>query len=139
MGVEGQNEVRVVGIVCQYSGAKAAESAGLEGEEYPTSVRLIRCICAADVDEMVFLRLIFGGADGVFFAGCPLDSGYFRQCSTRIQRRVDLWKQILKLAGMHPERVTGFWVEPTAGKEFAEQVNRFCERVSRIRGGGEKR
>ena len=135
MGVEGEKEVKVVGIVCQYSGAKAAENAAVEGEQYPSSVRLMRCICAADVDEMIFLRLILGGADGVFFAGCPLDSGYFRQCSTRMQRRVHLWKQILKLVGIHPDRVTGFWVEPTAGKEFAERVNRFCEQVSGIRGG----
>ncbi|MFN4183043.1 MAG: hydrogenase iron-sulfur subunit [bacterium] len=132
MGVEGQKGLRVVGIVCQHSGAKAAENAGLEGEQYPTYVRLIRSICAADVDEMVFLRLIFGGVDGVFFAGCPLESGYFRLCSTRIQRRVHLWKQILKQVGVHPARVDGFWVEPTAGKQFAEQVNRFCENLSRI-------
>ncbi len=134
MGVEKASQLKILGFICQHSGAPAAENASLEGEQYPTSVRLTRVVCAADVDEMLLLRAIWGGVDGVFFAGCPLDSGYFRACSTRIQRRIHLWKQLLKLVGVSPDRVHGFWLAATEGKEFARQVNTFSEKLARIKG-----
>lgn len=131
MGIS-ERRLTILGILCEHAGAQAAETAGMEGLIYSPDVRLMRLLCAADIDHLVILNALWEGVDGIFVVGCPAERGYFRGCSELAQRRLQAMKDLLEVAGLPAERFRTLWIEASDGKGFVSFVNSFYEDIKRL-------
>lgn len=133
MGVEADSPLKVLGILCDHSAAKAAAVAGVEGLLYSPDIKLMHLVCAADVDHLMVLNALWAGVDGVFIAGCAPGGGYFRGCNFAAERRLETLRDVLHAAGIPRDRVRGLWIAPTDGKVFASFVNAFYDDIKKMK------
>ncbi|MGH8104421.1 MAG: hydrogenase iron-sulfur subunit, partial [bacterium] len=125
--------LKMLGVLCDHSAAKAAAAAGVEGLLYSPEIKLMRVVCAADVDHMFVLNALWRGVDGVFIAGCAPGGGYFRGCNYTAERRLETLRDVLDAAGIPRERVRGLWIAATDGKAFAAFVNGFYDDIRKMK------
>jgi heterodisulfide reductase subunit A len=117
---------------CSYAGA---DLAGIEKRQYPTSARIIRCMCSARFEEEFVLRSFDQGAGAVLITGCRLtDTGsdcHYNYANVLTQKRFKQWQRKLRRKKIEPERLQLQWISAAEGKEFAEKITEMDEVVRR--------
>jgi F420-non-reducing hydrogenase iron-sulfur subunit len=127
-------EPKVVGFLCKWCTATAADLAGVTRLEYPPNLRPLRVMCSGSVDPIFVIRALLSGADGVLVGGCHPGDCHYVSGNYKARRRITILKTVLKTFDLGDERVELRWISASEGRKFAETVKEITERV---RGMGE--
>ena len=119
-----ENHSKILAFMCWKWGYGAGDMAGTIRAQYPATVRPIRINCTGRVTPSLMMRAIGKGADGIIVAGwypgeCDYETG-----NIVAAKNVKYTKEILKTAGMSPERIQLFSCSAAEGQRFQEEVTR---------------
>jgi heterodisulfide reductase subunit A len=129
-------ELRIIGLMCEWSGYAAADLAGAEGRQYPPQMRIIRLGCSARFDPYLVLWAFLRGADGVLLGACDPGMCHYVEGNERAEARVEGLRTMLKGAGFDPRRLHLEWFRPDDAAEFAEAVKQFTDEIDYLGSAG---
>ncbi len=129
-------ELRIIGLMCEWSGYAAADLAGAEGRQYPPQMRIIRLGCSARFDPYLVLWAFLRGADGVLLGACDPGMCHYVEGNERAEARVEGLRTMLKGAGFDPRRLRLEWFRPDDAAEFAEAVKQFTDEIDYLGSAG---
>jgi F420-non-reducing hydrogenase iron-sulfur subunit len=121
--------VRIVAFCCHFCAFTAADTAGTMRLQYPTNLRIVRVPCTGRVDITMLLHAFCEGADGVMVAGCEEGSCHFTRGNLRARKRVKRTRELLREAGVDPQRLEMYHVAASQGPLFAASAREFIKRV----------
>jgi F420-non-reducing hydrogenase iron-sulfur subunit len=126
------NEMKIIAFMCWKWGYGAGDMAGTIRAQYPATIRPIRINCTGRVTPSLMMRAIGKGADGVIVAGwyegeCDYETG-----NLIAAKNVQYTKEILKTAGISPERIQMFHCSAAEGQRFQEEVTRISQVIERL-------
>lgn len=122
-------EPKVVGFLCRWCTAAAADLAGVTRLEYPPNLRPLRVMCTGSVDPVFVIRALLSGADGVLVGGCPPGDCHYVSGNYKARRRITILKTVLKTFRLGDERVELRWISASEGRKFAETVKEMTKKV----------
>lgn len=123
------HEPVIIAFCCHYCAFTAADLAGTMRQQYPPNVQIVRLPCTGKADANLVLEAFADGADGVMVAGCEIGSCHFQKGNERAVKRVDYAKNLLKEAGVNPERLEMYHIAASQGPLFAQRAREFTERI----------
>jgi len=126
-------EPRVVGFVCNWSAYSGVEMAGVNKEEYPPNIQLIRIMCLGRLHLGLILKAFELGVDGVMLLGCPRDDCHYESGIASAKGMLIQAKKVLNLLGIDQKRLTLVEIPLGRGDFLANRVSSF---VKRIKGAG---
>jgi len=106
------------------------ETAGLEGISYDPRVIPIRLTCMGRISIGIILKAFEQGAMGVLMLGCPKDDCQYDAGMNRAEEVMGKTKKILGLLGYSADRIGLDCLEAGKGKEFADRVGEFMNRLT---------
>jgi len=125
-------EPTILALCCHYCAYAAADLAGSMRIQYPPNVRVLRLPCTGKLDAGYILRAFERGVDGVIVAGCLEGGCHFQEGNLRARRRVALTQEVLREAGIDPERLEMFNLSSADGPTFAGIVETMTERIKKL-------
>ena len=124
---------KIIGVLCNWSGYKAADLSGAFGLQYPSHIRLIRVMCSGRVDPSHVFSAFSCGADGVFIGACPLGScHYWNQGNYAAVDMVQLCKTVLEYLGIRGERLCMLWMKAGDGLGFAQSMRKMSTYIEQL-------
>jgi F420-non-reducing hydrogenase iron-sulfur subunit len=126
------SEMKIITFMCWKWGYGAGDMAGTIRAQYPATIRPIRINCTGRVTPSLMMRAIGKGADGVIVAGwyegeCDYETG-----NLVAAQNVQYTKEILKAAGISPERIQMFHCSAAEGQRFQEEVTRISQVIEHL-------
>lgn len=125
-------EPKIVAFLCNWCSYAGADLAGVSRYQYPTNIRPVRVMCSTRISPHIVLELLKDGADGVMIAGCHIGDCHYISGNFYTEKRVEMMKKLLELAGMDPNRVRLEWVSASEGEKFANVVTEFVDQVKEM-------
>lgn len=126
-------EPNILGFLCNWCCYAGADLAGVSRYQYPPNIRIIRLMCSGRVDPEFILQAFLSGADGVFIGGCWLgECHYGVEGNYHALSMMHIFKKVLKLMGISPERLRIEWVSASEGIRFAEVVTDFTNKLKEL-------
>ena len=127
-----ENNIKILAFMCWKWGYGAGDMAGTIRAQYPATIRPIRINCTGRVTPSLMMRAIGKGADGVLVAGwyegeCDYETG-----NLVAAKNVEFTKEVLKVAGISPERIQMFHCSAAEGQKFQEEVTRVSEIIENL-------
>jgi F420-non-reducing hydrogenase iron-sulfur subunit len=127
-----EREIKIIAFMCWKWGYGAGDMAGTIRAQYPATIRPIRINCTGRVTPSLMMRAIGKGADGVIVAGwyegeCDYETG-----NLIALKNVEYTKEILKTAGISPERIQMFHCSAAEGQRFQEEVTRISHVIESL-------
>ena len=122
-------EPKIVGFLCNWCSYRAADLAGTARIKHAPNVRIIRVMCSGRVDPTFILKALSLGADGVMVAGCHPGECHYIEQNYKAMRRFHMIKHALRQMGMDEDRVRLVWASAAEGKQLAESVKKYLERI----------
>jgi len=113
---------RIVGFVCNWSAYSGVEMAGINKEEYPPNIQLVRVMCLGRLHLGLILKAFELGADGVML----LESGITSAKEVFTEAR-----KMLNLLGVDPKRLALVEVPLGRGDILARKVSSFVKHISK--------
>jgi F420-non-reducing hydrogenase iron-sulfur subunit len=127
-----QTDPLILALCCHYCAYAAADLAGAMRLQYPSNVRVLRFPCTGKIEPNHILTAFEQGVDGVIVAGCLEGGCHFLEGNLRARRRVERVQQLLREAGLEPERLEMFNLSSADGPRFAEIVTQFSQRLAQL-------
>lgn len=125
-------EPKIIGFCCNWCAYAGADLAGINRNQYPPNLRMIRVMCSGSVEPEYILKAFSQGADGVFVGGCHPGDCHYLTGNYKTVRRMRLTQRLLAQLGIEPERLRLEWVSAAEGQRFAQVVTAFVEEVKRL-------
>ena len=125
-------EPTILAFCCHYCAYAAADLAGSMRAQYPPNVRILRLPCTGKLDIGYVMRAFEHGVDGVIVAGCLEGGCHYQEGNLRARQRVALAREVLKEAGIEPDRLEMFNLSSAQGQTFADIVEMVTRRVKEI-------
>jgi len=125
-------EPKVVGFLCRWCTATAADLAGVTRLEYPPNLRPLRVMCTGSVDPVFVIRALLSGADGVLVGGCHPGDCHYVSGNYKARRRITILKTVLKTFRLGDERVELRWISASEGRKFAETIKEMTKKVKEM-------
>jgi F420-non-reducing hydrogenase iron-sulfur subunit len=127
-----ENDKKIIAFMCWKWGYGAGDMAGTIRAQYPATIRPIRINCTGRVTPSLMMRAMGKGADGVIVAGwyegeCDYETG-----NLVAAKNVEYTREILKAAGMDPDRIQMFHCSAAEGQRFQQEVTRVSEIIENI-------
>jgi coenzyme F420-reducing hydrogenase delta subunit len=122
----------ILALCCHYCAYAAADLAGAMRLQYPSNVRVLRFPCTGKVEANYILTAFEQGVDGVIVAGCLEGGCHFLEGNLRARRRVERVQELMREAGLEPERLEMFNLSSAEGTRFAEIVTEMSERLAKL-------
>jgi len=119
----------MIGFLCNWCTATAADLAGTTRLQYPPNIRPIRVMCSGTVDPVYVLRALLSGADGVIIGGCPPGDCHYISGNYKARRRMTVLKTVLNTLGLDDNRVWVRWISAAEGRKFADIMSEFTEEM----------
>jgi heterodisulfide reductase subunit A-like polyferredoxin/coenzyme F420-reducing hydrogenase delta subunit len=124
------SEPKVLVMLCNCSGYSAADSVGeLPDLKYPLNVMPLMVECGGNVDTQYVLSAFSKGFDGVAISVCKDGHCCHVVGNTDMERRMGLFRAILRSRNINDERLRVINVSPYEGKLFNEEITAFCEEL----------
>jgi len=120
---------KIVAFLCNWCSYTGADLAGTSRMKYAPNIRIIRVMCSGRVEPTFVLSAIKEGADGVLICGCHPGDCHYHEGNYKCLRRYKLLKKYLTQMGYDPERLHLEWISASEGKQFAELVDAFTEKI----------
>jgi len=125
-------EPRILAFCCNWCSYAGADLAGVSRFQYPPNIRIIRVMCSGRVSELLVLKALSLGADGVLVAGCHPGDCHYMKGNLSARRRVVGIKPFLEAIGIEPERLRLEWISASEGTKFAETVRDFTKTIKEL-------
>lgn len=125
-------EPRIVAFLCNWCSYTGADLAGTSRIKYAHNVRVIRVMCSGRVDPTFVIKSFREGADAVLICGCHPGDCHYHEGNYKCLRRYHLLKRYITQMGINEERLHLEWISASEGKQFAELVNTFTERIKEL-------
>jgi len=125
-------EPTVVAFLCNWCSYAGADLAGVSRIQYPPNIRIIRVPCSGRINPVFLLRALQNGADAVLVSGCHPGDCHYISGNLAARRKFTLFKDLLKFAGIEPERVQFTWVSASEGVRFASVVEKVVEQARKL-------
>ena len=127
-----KDQVKIIAFMCWKWGNGAGDMAGTIRAQYPATIRPIRINCTGRVTPSLMMRAIGKGANGIIVAGwyegeCDYETG-----NLVAAKNVEYTKEILKTAGLNPERIQMFHCSASEGQRFQQEVTRISEVIRNL-------
>ncbi len=123
---------KIVGFLCNWCSYAGADLAGVSRFQYPTNIRIIRVMCSGRIDPYIVLEAFSQGVDGVFIGGCHPGDCHYLEGNYQAERKIKMTKQLVKIAGLKPERLRMEWVAASEGERFAKLMREFPQQVKEL-------
>lgn len=123
---------QIVAFLCNWCSYAGADLAGTNRLQYSPNIRVIRVPCSGRINPLYILKAIGNGADGVLVSGCHPGDCHYLSGNFYARRRFVMFKQLLTVAGIDPERVQFTWVSASEGNRFADVVNRVTSTIREL-------
>ena len=122
---------RVLALLCAGCGYPAADAAGelavqIEDLKYSPNVLPLSVECGGNVDTQYVLQAFRYGFDGVAVTVCRDGHCHHVVGNTDMDRRLGLFREVLRSRRIDPERLRVIHVSPQEGKLFSEEIQDFC-------------
>lgn len=122
----------IVAFLCNWCSYTGADLAGTSRMKYNSNVRVIRVMCSGRIGPTFVLKAFREGADGVLICGCHPGDCHYHEGNYKCLRRFHLLQRYITQLGMDKERIRLEWISASEGKEFAELVNEFSNKIKEI-------
>jgi len=127
-----KEEVNLVGFLCNWCSYAGADLAGVSRFQYPPNIRIIRVMCSGRVDPELILDTFLHGVDGVFIGGCHFGDCHYLEGNYYAEKKIEMAKRLLKVAGVEPERLRLEWISASEGERFAAVMKEFTEEIKEL-------
>ncbi len=124
-----EDEPRIIGFLCNWCSYAGADNAGVSRFQYPANMRAIRVMCSGRVEPEFVYEALLLGADGVLVGGCHIGDCHYISGNLSAKERISSARQLVKDAGLEPERVRLEWVSAAEGQRFSNVVSEFTEEL----------
>ena len=125
-------EPKILGFCCNWCAYAGADLAGINRNQYPVNIRMIRVMCSGTIDPLYIVKAFKGGADGVFIGGCHPGDCHYQSGNYKAQRRIILLKRAISEIGLDPRRIRLEWVSAAEGQRFAKVITEFTEEIKKL-------
>jgi len=125
-------EPKILGFCCNWCAYAGADLAGINRNQYPPNIRMIRVMCSGTIDPLYIVKAFKGGADGVFIGGCHPGDCHYQSGNYKTQRRIVLLKRAISEIGLDPRRIRLEWVSAAEGQRFARVITEFTEEIRKL-------
>jgi F420-non-reducing hydrogenase iron-sulfur subunit len=125
-------EPKIIGMCCNWCAYAGADLAGINRNQYPVNIRMIRVMCSGTIDPLYVVKAFKGGADGVFIGGCHPGDCHYQSGNYKTQRRIILLKKAISEIGLDPRRIRLEWVSAAEGQRFAKVITEFTEEIKKL-------
>lgn len=125
-------EPKIIGFCCNWCAYAGADLAGINRNQYPPNIRMIRVMCSGTIDPLYVVKAFKEGADGVFIGGCHPGDCHYQNGNYKTQRRIILLKRAISEMGLDPRRIRLEWVSAAEGHRFAKVVTEFTEEIRKL-------
>ncbi|HZK13791.1 MAG TPA: hydrogenase iron-sulfur subunit, partial [Desulfobaccales bacterium] len=122
----------VMGFGCQWSGAAAADQAGLRGLSYSRRFYLLPVRCLGQIDPVVMGRAFLEGANGLLLIGCNPEECHHSYGIDHTWSRVWVLKKLLSLCGLERERIALAHSDITRPDQFVTTVESFMKTMATL-------
>jgi coenzyme F420-reducing hydrogenase delta subunit/NAD-dependent dihydropyrimidine dehydrogenase PreA subunit len=125
------DEPHVLALLCNGCGYPAADVAGelassTEASGYSANVMPLRVECGGNVDTQYVLEAFKDGFDGVAVSVCRDGHCHHVVGNTDMDRRLGLFREVLRSRHIDAERLRVIHVAPHEGQVFTEEIQGFC-------------
>ena len=125
-------EPKILGFCCNWCAYAGADLAGINRNQYPPNIRMIRVMCSGTIEPLYVVKAFKEGADGVFIGGCHPGDCHYQSGNYKAQRRVILLKRAIAEIGLDPRRIRLEWVSAAEGQRFAKVITEFTEEIRKL-------
>lgn len=125
-------EPKIIGFCCNWCAYAGADLAGINRNQYPPNIRMIRVMCSGTIDPLYVVKAFKEGADGVFIGGCHPGDCHYQSGNYKTQRRVILLKRAISEIGLDPRRIRLEWISAAEGQRFAKVITEFTEEIKKL-------
>jgi F420-non-reducing hydrogenase iron-sulfur subunit len=122
----------IVAFLCNWCSYTGADLAGTSRMKYNSNIRVIRVMCSGRIGPTFILKAFREGADGVLICGCHPGDCHYHEGNYKCLRRFHLLQKYVSQLGMDKDRIRLEWISASEGKEFAELVNNFSNKIKEI-------
>jgi len=127
-----KSEEKIIVFACHWCALGAVDNAGVSRFEYPATLRIIRVMCSGRVDPEFILHSFEHGAAGVLVAGCEFPTCHYISGNYYASKKVQLTKELLKLAGFNSKRLRLEWLSAAQGSKFAQVATEFTDELTEL-------
>lgn len=126
------DEVKLVGLCCNWCCYGGADTAGTARMQYPTNIRVMRVMCSGRINISMVLKAFSEGADGVFVGGCHMGDCHYAAGNYKWQRRAKMVEDIIEEFGIDKERFIFEWISASEGEKFQKTMKKFHDDVTKL-------
>ncbi len=122
-------EPKILSFLCNWCAYAGADLAGISRFQYPPNTRVIRVMCSGRVDPIFIPKAFLAGYDGVMVLGCHPGDCHYLTGNIQAERKINLTRKLLNMAGIESERLLLDWVSAGEGERFSQVVRQFIEKI----------
>jgi len=89
-------------------------------------------MCSGRVDPVMMMEAFVAGSDGVFVGACKRGECHYTSGNLHAERKVDLTRRILGIAGLNPDRLVMRMMSSAEGNKFAQFAGEFQHAVGEL-------
>jgi len=123
---------KIVGLMCNWCSYAGADLCGVSRYQYPPNLRVARVMCSTRIAPDLVIRLLAEGADGVMIGGCHLGDCHYISGNYYTEKRFDLMKKLLQIAGVETDRIRLEWISASEGEKFSKIVTEFTNQIKAL-------
>ncbi len=129
----GNNEPKVLALLCEGCGYKAMDEAGHQNQNYAPNILPLGVRCGGNIDTQLILEAFVHGFDGITICKCA--EGYCRNIvgNTDLDRRANLFREILRSRGIDDDKLR---IVETARLGDNQCINTIMELLEEIKTAG---
>lgn len=123
---------KIIAFLCKWCSYTGADLAGTSRMEYMPNVRAIRVMCSGRIEPTFVLKSFKDGADGVLICGCHPGDCHYQEGNYRCLRRYHILQKYIQQMGIEKGRLKLEWISASEGKQYAELINDFTQKIAEI-------
>jgi F420-non-reducing hydrogenase iron-sulfur subunit len=89
-------------------------------------------MCSGRVDPVMMMEAFVSGSDGVFVGACKKGECHYTSGNLHAERKIDLTRRILAMAGLNPGRLVMRMMSSAEGNKFAEYATAFQAEIGEL-------
>ena len=125
-------EPKILVFLCNWCSYAGADLAGVSRYQYPCNVRAVRVMCSTRVSTHIVLEMFKEGIDGVMVSGCHIGDCHYINGNYYTQKRFNMAKKLVELAGLEPDRLELQWVSASEGEEYSQVITDFTAKIKKL-------
>ena len=137
-GISEESDPKVLALLCNGCGYPAVDAAGELSKQapdlkYSANVMPVQVECGGSIDTLYVLRAFSRGFDGVALSICRDGHCYHVVGNTDMERRIGLFREVLRSRNIDHERLRIIHVSPHEGELFSKEIRSFCKELKSMR------